>query len=63
MEIVGKSYQTTEIHCSRRKLVLYSGFISREKILGNFANLSQFAKILFANIACAPYPLALGVCG
>ena len=31
----------------------YSGFISREKIFVNFADLSQFAKILFANIACA----------
>ena len=30
----------------------YSGFISREKIFANFADLSQFAKILFANIAC-----------
>ena len=27
----------------------YSGFISREKIFTNFADLSQFVKILFAN--------------
>ena len=31
----------------------YSGYISREKIFANFADLSLFAKILFANIACA----------
>ena len=31
----------------------YSGFISREKIFVNFTDLSQFAKILFANISCA----------
>ena len=31
--------------------LLYSGFISQEKIFANFADLSQFAKILFANIA------------
>ena len=36
-----------------RHEVPYSGFISQEKISANFADLSQFVKILFANIACA----------
>ena len=34
-------------------LLPYSGKLSREKTFANFADLSPFVKVFFANIACA----------
>ena len=42
----------------------YSGKLSREKTFANFADLGPFAKVFFANIACArnQYPVYIRIC-